>query len=230
MGSPGFVISGYLPHAIPPHPPLLSPRLPLPPHAGADGGRPHHAGTGGRGERGRRLLSRLPRGASPPISCARPSMRCGVKRTRPFGVNFLLAPPEGTPTPDQVERTRAALSPLRARLGLTSPGPLPPLPASELDRQARPRTGRASADGEHRPGLSRAVLARLRSTETVVLAMVTTPGEAAGPLRQGPPVSSRREPRPAATGPASPCHPRPSRRSSGRLPWCRRWWTRFRCR
>jgi nitronate monooxygenase len=98
------------------------------------------------------------------------------RTTRPFGVNFFVAPPEGAP--DQVERARAVLAPLRARLGLAEPPPLPPLPAPELDRQLdlvlEERVPMVStALGDPAP-----VLARLRSAGTPVLVMVTTPGEA----------------------------------------------------
>jgi nitronate monooxygenase len=98
------------------------------------------------------------------------------RTTHPFGVNFMLAPPEGAP--DQVARARAVLAPLRARVGLAEPPPLPALPAPELDRQLdlvlEERVPMVStALGDPAP-----VLTRLRSTETVVLVMVTTPGEA----------------------------------------------------
>jgi nitronate monooxygenase len=178
MGSPGFVISNYLPPMPALHTPLcdlLGCRYPLmqAPMAGGPTTPELVAAVSEAGGFGVIAAGRLT------TDQLHETIRA-VRRqtTHPFGVNFLLAPPEGVPAADQVQRTRAVLAPLRARLGLTSPGPLPQLPASELDRQldlvVEERVPMVStALGDPAP-----VLARLRSTETLVLVMVTTPGEA----------------------------------------------------
>jgi nitronate monooxygenase len=97
------------------------------------------------------------------------------RTTCPFGVNFMLAPPEGVP--EHPERVTAVLRPLRARLDLPEPASLPPLPMTELDQQLDLVVQERIAAVSTAMGDPSVVVARLSSSGIPVLAMVTTPGE-----------------------------------------------------
>ncbi len=104
---------------------------------------------------------------------------------RPFGVNFLLAPPEPEPSPSEWAAIHRVLDPLRTELGLARSPEAPPPGPPVLEEQLELVLGDGVPIVSFAMGSPAPWVDRIHQRDGIVMAAATTPDEAVELARAG---------------------------------------------